>query len=200
MDVEHSRHAGGFTLVELMIGLAVGAILLMVAVPAFTEYRQRSALRGAVDQLVVFWGDARFEALRRNSLVKVSFVESSGSFCMGAATTTDRNDETPCDCLTAGACNIAAFPANQSEWKRNRVPAAADLGNAKGVAVIDPKRGALTATTMAGSVYMQSPDGGSADYRLNFVVDRNGRAVVCEPADSPSKMPQYASKRCTAGG
>lgn len=187
--------ARGFTLVELMVTIAVLAILVTLAVPTFNDFRQRAALRGAAEQVVSFWGDARFEALRRDSLVKVGFQTSGGDICIGAATTTDPADSAVCDCFTAGACNVAAYPPLQSDWKKARVASAATLGGGTGVAVIDPKRGALTEAGDVGRIRLQAPQGGM-DYRLDVVIDRNGRAFTCEPSTAPSKLPDYSGRRC----
>ena len=46
-----------------------------------------------------------------------------------------------------------------------------------------------------GGISLLAPDGGE-DYRLNFYVDTRGRAVICEPADAPDKMPRFADRRC----
>ena len=73
----------GFTLIELIVTIAVLSIILMAAVPSFNEFRQRSALRGATDQIIGFWANARFESLKRNSLVKVSMSTNSTQYCMG---------------------------------------------------------------------------------------------------------------------
>lgn len=186
----------GFTLIELMVALAVLAILIIASIPSFLEFRQRAALRGAADQAIGLWADARFEALRRNSMVKFNFVETDGAMCIGVATTTDPADATPCDCLTPGACNIAAYPSDQSEWRGVRLASAATLGQNTGVVVIDHKRANLTQAADAGNILLRSPEGGSADYRLNIAVDRNGRAYLCEPSDAASKLPQYSDRRC----
>lgn len=43
--------ARGFTLVELMIAVAVVAVLLSIAVPAYREYARRGAVAGAIEVL-----------------------------------------------------------------------------------------------------------------------------------------------------
>jgi len=83
-----TTRSGGFTLLELMVTLAVVAILAVAAVPSFEASRQRAAIKGAGDQVLSFWNQARFEAAKRNSLVKVGVYTSGASYCIGAATTT----------------------------------------------------------------------------------------------------------------
>lgn len=196
----HSRSLG-FTLIELMVAIAVLAILAVLAVPTFMDFRQRSAIRGASDQIVTFWGNARFEALRRDSSVKVGFRSSGANFCIGAEQTSDPADNTACDCFTAGDCDVSSYPGAQGDWNRVRVASNPTLGDddgssAIGVAVIDPKRGGLTQAADAGAILLRSPAGGSLDYRINVVIDRNGRAFQCEPAAAPSKLPEFSNRQC----
>lgn len=194
------RNVSGFTLIELMVSVAVLSILLVVAIPSFSDFRQRSALRGAADQVVSFWGDARFEALRRDALLRVSFqTDAAGGMCLGTETVTTG---ALCNCFAAsgaGVCNVARFPADQAEWRRVRVAGVSTLGGstaAAGAVVIDPKRVSITDRNDDGQILLRSPDGGAQDYRLNVAIDRNGRAVVCEPSAAPSKIPAFTNLRC----
>lgn len=193
------RSHGGFTLIELMVTLAVLAVLAVMAVPSFIELRQRSALKGAADQVTTFWGDARFEALRRNVPVKVAFVtNAAGEYCVGATTTAPLTDA-GCDCFTSGACNVGAYPASQAEWRGVRIAGLSTLGDNdtddRGVAAINPKRGTLTDRGDAGRISLKAPPG-SQDYRIDVAIDGNGRAIQCEPTAAPSKIPDYSNRRC----
>lgn len=193
----------GVTLIELMVALIVLGIIAALAVPSFTDFRQRSALAGAADQVQSFWAEARFEALKRNELVKVGFVSSGENFCVGAETTNDPGDDDACDCLTAGSCNVAVFPADQGAWQGVRIASATPttLGGAaaaSGAVVIDPKRANLTESADAGNIALRSPAGPGGEYQLSVAIDRNGRAFICEPAAAPRKIPKYADRQCAA--
>lgn len=181
----------GFSLIELMVAVAVLAIGLMVAIPSFNETRQRSALRGASDQVVSFWANARFEALKRNQPVKVGLVRDGDQFCLGAAIADDTGDTDACDCFEASSCDVATYPANQSEWRRVRAPEGVG-NNGDDFIVIDPKRGAVNGD---GFWELRAPADGP-DYRLDVRVTVFGRAVTCEPAAAGSKIPQFTNRRC----
>ena len=198
---ENKPSMRGFSLIELMVTVGVLSIILMAALPSFNEFRQRSALRGATDQIISFWANARFESLKRNALVKVSMGTDNANYCMGAAVTTAPDDDTQCDCFetipaNADFCNVGRYPVDQAEWKRIRYMGTPDdLIGDDGVVIIDPKRGGLTIPTSAGYWELASPAGG-VDYRLRVNVDLFGRAVACEPTAASAKMPQYTNRRC----
>lgn len=191
------RRVQGFTLIELMVTLAVMAILTVVAVPAFMEFRQRTALQGAADQFVSAWDQARFDALRRDANLFVSLRNDSGAVCLGVDTTG------ACDCRSTATgtdvCDVSTYPGDNANLSGVTAAANPTLGDddsdGAGLAVIDPKRGGITDTGDWGGIALKGPPG-SADYRLSFYVDTRGRAVVCEPADAPSKIPAYGDRRC----
>ncbi len=75
-----ARHASGFTLIELVVTLAVMFSFFVMAVPFFNSLRQRSALRGAAEHTLSLWNNARSEAVKRNQMVKVGvFRATDGS-------------------------------------------------------------------------------------------------------------------------
>jgi len=206
-----TRFAKGFTLIELAVTLTVALVLAMLAFPSFEGMRQRAATRGAANQLLSFWSQARLEAVKRNAMVKVGVVQtnSGAQFCLGAATTTDSADTTPCDCTVAApadaatTCDVARFPADmgasQSEWNRVTL-SGVTLGGGTLItaiqpAVIEPKRATLTVSADDGTITVLGPPG-NFSYKMNLSVDKFGRALICQSTASTHNLPDYADKKC----
>jgi type IV fimbrial biogenesis protein FimT len=68
----------GVTLIELLIGLAVVAALLGLAVPAFRVFMQNTEIRNAADAALNGMQLARAEAIRRNKPVQFQLKTGSG--------------------------------------------------------------------------------------------------------------------------
>lgn len=56
----------GFTLVELLVGLAIFAFLLMIATPTMIQFMGNSRIRNTADSLAAGLRQAQVEALKRN--------------------------------------------------------------------------------------------------------------------------------------
>jgi len=67
----------GFTLIELMITIAVAAILLAIAVPSFTGLLNRNNASAEATELVAALNLARSEAIKRNRTVGVSAINGN---------------------------------------------------------------------------------------------------------------------------
>lgn len=81
----------GFTLIELMLGITVLAILLALAIPAFTGQFQKQRLKGAAERLASEIQFARSEAVAGNQNITVK-VQGGTDWCIGLS------DAGPCDC------------------------------------------------------------------------------------------------------
>lgn len=89
--MRHTSHSAGFTLIELMLGIVVMAILLAIAVPSFTSQFQKQRLKGAGERLVSEIQFARSQAIGGNEPIFVK-VKSGADWCIGVGTESD------CDC------------------------------------------------------------------------------------------------------
>ncbi len=77
------KHSG-FTLVELMITIAIVAILLTVAVPSIKTFRQSNSLIAASNDLISAFNIARSEAIKLNQRVTIC-SSSDGTSCSDSA-------------------------------------------------------------------------------------------------------------------
>ena len=70
----------GFTIVELMVSLLIGAVMLALAMPVFTSMLQKNRIRAAENYLESSLNAAREEAIKRRASVRVC-PSTDGSSC-----------------------------------------------------------------------------------------------------------------------
>lgn len=89
---------GGFTLVELMIGLGIFAILLMFMAPTFASWIQSTQIRNSAESILNGVVAARAESVRLNTSVNFQLVTSSTNSCvlstLGTSWVVSRDDPT----------------------------------------------------------------------------------------------------------
>lgn len=73
-----TRRQQGVTLVELMITVVIGAVLLALGVPAFSEWIVNTQNRTAAESLLNGLQLARTEAVRRNTEVRFTLTDTAG--------------------------------------------------------------------------------------------------------------------------
>jgi len=102
------RDLAGFTLVELMVAVAVFIILTVIAVPSFSTYLDKARVRGAADDVVNVLSLARQGAVKLDRNVSILTKPGTGAdWCIGAREADDpavgdqAADAATCDCSTA---------------------------------------------------------------------------------------------------
>jgi type IV fimbrial biogenesis protein FimT len=88
MLVKRRHH--GVTLIELMIGIAILAILLLAGLPSFNVWIQNTQVRSAAESIQNGLQTARNEAVRRNAKVRLNLTNTSGlvAWTVGCVTVT----------------------------------------------------------------------------------------------------------------
>jgi type IV fimbrial biogenesis protein FimT len=74
-----NRRQGGVTLLELMMGMVLLALLLAIGVPSYTDWIRNTHNRTAAESVLNGLQMARNEAVRRNTLVRFNLTDSNGT-------------------------------------------------------------------------------------------------------------------------
>lgn len=77
--------ARGFSLVELLVVVAVLALVVMLGLPNISAWLQNTQIRNAAEASISGLQLARAEALRRNRLVRFTLVDSLAAGCNPSA-------------------------------------------------------------------------------------------------------------------
>lgn len=172
--MRRTRNGSGFTLIELMLSIAVLAVLLALAIPAFTGQFQKQRHKGAAERLVSEIQFARSEAVGANDRVFVN-VQGGAAWCIGVSDLED------CDCSSDGDCTVDG---------QERTTKASDFGGVTMDAVND----SIEFENVRGMPEGDPPDfffDGENDKRIGVRVNQLGRVSICSPAGE-QKVGEYA--------
>ncbi len=167
------RVKNGFTLLELMVTLAILAIVLGVGVPSMLEIARNARLQGAAQESYALLQYARSDALRTGTDRFVVWSSASGNWC---AVVSDRND---CNCLSED-CSIDGILRQQNSTDFTDVTLAGAAFSAGSYTRFDGMRG--LAEGHAGSVSYQLPSSGEgavAD-EVRIIISGLGRVRQCQ--------------------
>lgn len=107
MKMKQTRQ--GFTLVEVMIAVAIAAILLALAAPSYALWTTNTRVKTAAESLFNGLQLARAEAVRRNSQIFFSLTSTTGNDCV---LDTTKSNWVVSAVDPAGAC--AAAPVSEA--------------------------------------------------------------------------------------
>jgi type IV fimbrial biogenesis protein FimT len=82
MNIPMNKRSYGFTLIEVMITLAVMALLFMVGMPSMNTWLQNTQLRASAEGIQAGLQLARAESLRRNVPVRFQLVDTLTGACV----------------------------------------------------------------------------------------------------------------------
>jgi type IV fimbrial biogenesis protein FimT len=183
----------GFTLVELMVTVAVAAILMVLAAPSFIDFMDKSRLRGVADSVSDFINKARADSVKQGRDVNIAFRGTSTAWCVGANVAGEPTNPgeaigtaSACDCSTApAACVVAGQQATLDS------PALAGVS-------IDAIPGNFTFESRMGTVVplgtsvatLTSPRG---KFDLKLTVSPMGQVSFCVPASSKRAFSEFPS-------
>jgi type IV fimbrial biogenesis protein FimT len=184
MNASRSAAARGFTMIELMVVIAITAVLLAVAAPSFVNYIAKQRVEGLMSELGTDLQYARSEAVARNTDVRITF----GTGCYVIHTQPDGATASSCSQIDGVASVMgAAAAASAVEIKTTKVRAAqATIAPEGGISFLqfEPIRGAAAwdSAASAAAVTVQSSAG---SWQLRALVNQSvGRLRFCSPNGS----------------
>ena len=182
----------GFTLVELLIVVAVVAIILVVAAPSFRDMILMQRLRSITAQLVTDLQFARNEAASRGTLLRLSFRSDASMTCYTLYTSRVNNDR--CDCRLGPG---AACANGNVEVRTVQVPLSLGVQVVRAPFPPDGVELAFAFDNVTGGLYkipLDNLEGPLDGVRIESFIDtarklvvrinRAGRTLVCSPAES----------------
>jgi len=201
-----NKRSCGFTLIELVIVMAVMALLFFVGLPGMTTWIQNMQIRTSAEGLQAGLQLARAEALRRNTPVRFQLVDTLTSACVlssaGTSWIVSINDPTGlCDAAEIDpSVPLAGQPAPLAIQKRsgaeatpNAVVAAAGgattltfngLGRATGPTPITQ----IAVTNSGGPC---QPAGRMRCLQLN--ISSGGQVRMCDPTVTDATDPRFCN-------
>ena len=178
----------GFTLIELMVGLAIFAFLLAMGAPSFSTWVQNGQIRTATEAVQNGLQLARAEAVRRNIPLRFQLTNTLTSAC--ALSTSGSNWVVSLD-SPVGACDAAptADLAAPTAPRIIQVRASSE-GTANAVIASDVSNvvfNGLGRPSSAMSINITNPTGGACAAAtgpmrcLRVIVSAGGQIRLCDP-------------------
>ncbi|MBI5462887.1 MAG: GspH/FimT family pseudopilin [Gammaproteobacteria bacterium] len=174
------RSQSGYTLVELLVTLAVVAILVTTALPALTDLIDSQRLRATAQQIAADLRYARSEAIKRHADIPIGVSFAPGrDWCYGIS------QQLPCDCRerdwrSPDACLLDLAHERQLHTATHDTRAHVEVLDARfssdQTTQFDPLRG----IARAGTVALRSARGKRLDVRISTL----GRVRICAPEDT----------------
>ena len=179
-----TQRDAGLSMIELLLVMAILAIIVAVAVPNISHIVQRSYLNEIANQLHSHLQLAKSEALKSNQPVTVSFGQQQSQWCYGIS---NSQSETACDCFAPDSCllNKQNYTVKQDVNKVELL--SANFAGGDGFTGFEPLR--MTAivygSSRNGSIWLTNQQG----EMKAVVVSRMGRIRICEQGETGCPNP-----------
>ena len=181
--LRHHRFDVGFTLIELMVTLAIGAVLMMIAAPSFVGFQRNSEMTSTTNSLLAAANTARAEAMKTGMNAFVVPIGNGNSWSDGWIVFVDRNRDntytatadttimeqpaTPSYLTITGTGNAAVSPASYIMFDSSGYAKSYGTGVAN-----------LTLSIVRNDV----PSAQASAETRRIVVARTGRVRSCRPS------------------
>jgi len=172
-----ARSAFGFSLVELMFGIAIVAILMTIALPNFQTWMRNAQIRNAAESVANGLQRARAEAVSRNA--NIEFVMAAGSTWAVDYVPAFKPADAPATPIDSRSSNegsqdvtVAVLPAGATTITFNNL-------------------GAIQANADATATLSQiDVSGGAGSQSLRVTINVGGSSRMCDPSLAAGSSPR----------
>jgi type IV fimbrial biogenesis protein FimT len=175
-----ARGARGFTLIELMVVVALASVILALAIPSFTGMLARKRMEGAALEFGTDVQYTRSEAVARNTEVRLATGAGGACYTVfvwrGAGT---------CTCNPAVSCTLAVPATDPTPLKTVNLQDAGATVTASTVYRFEPVRGMIADASSPAVTFSSS----AGAWQLTTTVTAVGRASTCSPSGSLKGYP-----------
>ena len=169
-----TRSARGFTLIELMVVVALASVILTLAVPSFIGMLAKKRLEGLAQELGTDLQYARSEAVQRNADVGVVF--GTGCYAIYVLGSTDATD-----CTTLGTGAVALKTVQLATTSGSAVSVGFTPTVSGAFIAFEPIRGMAANSAGADKSGLVNVTSSAGNWQLRAIVTRYGRMKTCSP-------------------
>jgi type IV fimbrial biogenesis protein FimT len=165
----------GFTLIEMMVVVALAAVLVAVAAPSFSDFLSKRRVEGVAAELVTDLQYARSEAVARNANVSVTFGGNCYVIHLSSATAAS--------CTQAGGASVTPSAAMMKAVEiANGAPVSVTRAASLSSFTFEPVLGAASNDVDAVPGVVEVNGTGGRAWKLQLRVSTQGRVKTCSPA------------------
>lgn len=171
----------GFTLIEMMIVIAIAAIIMIFAVPSFQDALDRHRLKSVAETMRSDLEVMKMESVKRSAVVSLSIRNDNATtadWCYGLSQSTSCNCKST-SCVLDGVSKVVSY----DNYSGVRITAPATTSPTPFNITVEQIRGTITV-----------PTGSTLPYRIRLTSARSkeldieisalGRFIICSPSGS----------------
>ena len=170
------------TLIELMVTVAITAVLMAVAIPSMQQLIAKRRVAGVVNELVIDLRYLRSIGAQNADAVQLDFGSSAASTCYSLSI--NRPQEIDCDCNNPASCNgVGVAPTAVKTVTLQRDDGVSVSSSLSPLRFIGPSATPQNLATITATV--SGSRGGTAKVMTNSA----GRAFACSVSGQESNFP-----------
>lgn len=169
LAIPHPARQTGMSLIELLVGLAIVAISLSLAIPNFRAWIQNTQIRAAAESLQNGLQVARNEAIRRNA--NVEFRLSTGTNASWSVVTVLTGETVQTHSKGEGSTNVVLTPT----------PVDALIVTYTGLGRVAPNNDGTTVLTQLDVDVPTDVLPAAASRELRILIGAGGQIRMCDP-------------------